>query len=125
MTVSNDMFPEGYIAYAEAIEVTGLVLDEVNDERMEQDSKWGQQNHPIHSTGSFAMKPEHFHDEADLWKRENDFRVKKGAIGWDGILLEEVYEALAETDPAKQREELVQVAAVAVAAIECIDRAAK
>lgn len=120
--MSIDMFPEGFIKYMEAAETTGRVLDEVSDERREQDEKWGEQNHPIHSTGSFAMRPEHFHDEADLWKRENDFRVKEGVVAWDGILLEEVYEALAETDPELQRAELLQVAAVAVAMIERIDR---
>jgi hypothetical protein len=38
------------------------------------------------------------------------------------IALEEVFEALVETDPAKLRDELLQVAAVAVAWVEAIDR---
>ncbi|MEY9934267.1 hypothetical protein ABH926_008932 [Catenulispora sp. GP43] len=37
------------------------------------------------------------------------------------MLLEEVYEALAEVDPAALRAELVQVAAVAAAWVEDID----
>lgn len=40
------------------------------------------------------------------------------------VLLEEVYEALAEEDPAKARDELVQVGAVVVKIIEDIDRRA-
>jgi NTP pyrophosphatase (non-canonical NTP hydrolase) len=32
---------------------------------------------------------------------------------WYTILMEEVYEAFAETEPEKQREEMIQVAAVA------------
>jgi hypothetical protein len=36
--------------------------------------------------------------------------------------MEEVCEAFAETEPEKQREEMVQVAAVAVQIIECLDR---
>ena len=38
------------------------------------------------------------------------------------ILNEEVAEVYAESDPVRQREELVQVAAVAVQMIEVIDR---
>ena len=45
-----------------------------------------------------------------------------GAHSWDAILLEEVFEALAEADPVRRRAELVQVAAVAAAEIEAIDR---
>lgn len=41
---------------------------------------------------------------------------------WLLIALEEVFEALAESDPAKLRAELVQSAAVHVAWIEAIDR---
>lgn len=48
------------------------------------------------------------------------FRVGKGT--WRHILQEEVAEAFAELDPAPLREELIQVAAVAVAWIEAIDR---
>jgi hypothetical protein len=43
-------------------------------------------------------------------------------VTWAHILTEEFYEALAEADPEKLREELVQVAAVAVAWVECLDR---
>jgi SpoVK/Ycf46/Vps4 family AAA+-type ATPase len=46
----------------------------------------------------------------------------EGEISWSNILMEEVYEAFAETGPEKQREELVQVAAVAVEIIEYLDR---
>jgi hypothetical protein len=36
--------------------------------------------------------------------------------------MEEVYEAFAETEPENQREEMIQVAAVAVQIIEYLDR---
>jgi hypothetical protein len=36
--------------------------------------------------------------------------------------MEEVYEAFSETDTAKQREEMIQVAAAAVQIIKCLDR---
>jgi hypothetical protein len=41
---------------------------------------------------------------------------------WFYILDEEICEAFSETDPKKQREEMVQVAAVAVAIIDYLDR---
>ena len=47
--------------------------------------------------------------------------MQDGSLAWDGILLEEVYEGLAEIDPLLRRAELVQVAAVAVGEIEAID----
>lgn len=73
--------------------VTNAIGYEVAMERRRQDKKWGVQNH----------LPEK----------------------WMTILLEEVGEAAhgrLENDRANYREELVQVAAVAVAMIESIDR---
>lgn len=46
----------------------------------------------------------------------------KGIVTWRDILHEEVCEAFAETDPVKLREELIQVAAVAVAWVETLER---
>lgn len=69
------------------------VLSEVKDERAFQNKKWGEQNHN--------------HDR------------------WMVILMEEVGEAAREayeSNAARYRAELVQVAAVAVAAIESLDR---
>ena len=90
----------------EVVRVTRLVLDEVAIERMRQDAKWGQQNHD--------------------------------PFVWNTILLEEVGEAakeileghFVESSFARNkrgyyqtaRTELVQVAAVAVAMIESLDR---
>jgi len=78
------------------------VLQQVAAERARQDAKWGVQNHK--------------------------------APMWAAILMEEVGEAAAFSlsdeyghsfsDREHLREELVQVAAVAVAFIECLDRAA-
>lgn len=74
---------------------TCKVLGEVWAERQRQDDKWGQQNH--------------------------------NAFVWTTILTEEVGEVAKEaleddTQKKKMRAELLQVAAVAVAAVECIDR---
>lgn len=103
-------------------------IEDVVAERAAQDAKWGEQNHPAMASGQGAGYEEMVcaaaADRANHWKSENAGRAADGTIGWDGILLEEVYEALAESDAALLRAELVQAAAVAVAWIECIDRAA-
>lgn len=98
--------------------LTSTVLEDVHDERTRQDKRWGTQNHPD-GTGLddwlWSLDP-------DLQKAENDRAVKRGDLTFADILVEELAEALAETDPVKLREELVQVAAVAVAWIEKLDR---
>jgi hypothetical protein len=111
---------------------TRAVLAEVHAERIRQDQKWGQQNHPTWFDGSIRDAA-HYVAWAERWKRHNAERVaQRNAEGvpsdrncaWDGVLREEVYEALAEADPAARRAELIQVAAVAVAMVEQIDREA-
>lgn len=96
------------------------VLAAVHGERGLQDARWGEQNHPDvrHPTAARSV----YAKEAWLRKDTNEMRVANGTLAWDGILLEEVYEALSESDPAKLRAELIQVAAVAVAWVEAIDR---
>lgn len=96
------------------------ILEEVSDERARQDELWGEQNHPS-SFGGNAIR--NATREANRWKEINSARVSQDTLTWDGILLEEVYEALAEESPERRRQELLQVAAVAVAEIEAIDRA--
>lgn len=92
------------------------VLDYVAEERLNQIEKWGEQHH---EDGTGASGWEH---AANLWKAYNDNLVSlRGDTDWTGILLEEVYEALAEADVEKLRAELIQVAAVAVAWVEDID----
>lgn len=43
-------------------------------------------------------------------------------LTWRDILREEVYAALVESDPGRQRAELIQVAAVAIAWVGALDR---
>jgi hypothetical protein len=105
---------------------TRYVVEEVLEERDRQDRQWGEQNHPLVRASSALVEEYHAYHaaEAKTWRNINARRMKKGTLAWDGILREEVHEALAESDPVKARAEWLQVAAVAVAAIECIDRAA-
>lgn len=69
------------------------VLEEVYCERVRQQEKWGEQNH-----------------NAPLW-----YAILGEEVG-------EVARSILERDPENYREELVQVAAVAVAMVEAYDR---
>ena len=91
-----------------------------------QVERWGEQNHPDISRYDHAPSARsEYRDRANRWKAANDGRAMIDSTAWDGILLEEVYEALAEADPAQLRAELVQVAAVAMNWIGALDRRAR
>ena len=92
------------------------VLNDIRAERARQDAKWGEQNHPD-GTGRSGDPL-----VAEVVKADCDRAARNGMLTYRHILDEEVAEAFAERDPAKLRAELVQVAAVAVAWIEKIDR---
>ncbi len=94
---------------------TLTVLGEVAAERARQDEKYGEQNHR-NGTG-YA-----FEHERGECRRACDAAFREEVGAWSDILLEEVYEALAEANDARLREELIQVAAVAVSWVEAIDR---
>jgi len=94
------------------------IADEVFSERDRQDEKF----RPQWEIPLVAR-------EADRWEyqtRADFYKSINGDTATDfaGMLLEEVYEALAESDPQKMRVELVQVAAVVFKMIEKIDREA-
>jgi hypothetical protein len=95
---------------------TAQVLGEVRRERVLQDLKWGEQNHPdgTGTVGSFAL--------AELLRDACDNEHRSGKGTWATILAEEIGEAFAEEDEDRLRAELVQVAAVAAAWVEAIDR---
>jgi hypothetical protein len=114
---------------------TGGILGEIADERARQWERWGDQTLPAHDgqdpSGS-VMFGRTYADLARAFKSLNDNRQTLFMEGGHrdyrsdtAVLLEEVFESLAETDPAKMRAELVQVAAVAVKMIELIDRRAE
>ena len=96
--------------------MTQPVLADVASERRRQDDLWGEQNHPD-GTGRAAQVA-----AAEVARAITDRSAEAGTLTWAEILTEETTEALAETDPAKLRRELVQVAAVAAAWIEALDR---
>lgn len=77
----------------ENFQIDGDILEEIIDERIRQESKWGQQNHP-----SFKY-----------------LAILGEEVG-------EVNKAALERDWDNYREELIQVAAVAMAMVESYDR---
>lgn len=108
------------------------VLFDIHTERRAQHAKWGRQHLPNGTEDSTLNRSSRDNIRAFVdslpqfgWPREPAFcRLPDGVrvLTWADVLSEEFFEAMAEEDPAKLRAELVQVAAVAVAWIEAIDR---
>lgn len=104
---------------------TAEVLYEIARERSRQDAKWGEQNHPDGTGPAVRWITADTADYvADTARVECQRMASVGRVTWRHILVEEIAEALAEDDPDKLREELIQVAAVAVNWVESIDRRA-
>ncbi len=95
-------------------------LECVRNERAYQDGRWGDQSHLPDGTG--ADLPASFRGATVDAQRLVALCVELGNLTWRHVLLEEVAEALEAPDPDALRGELVQVAAVAVAWIEALDR---
>ncbi|MFK0018238.1 hypothetical protein [Streptomyces sp. NPDC090798] len=92
------------------------VLADIGAERVRQNTKWGEQNHPD-GTGNKSQQ-----DYAAQARKWCEAAFGSGYGTWADILAEEVAEVNAERDPARLRAELIQVAAVAAAWVEAIDR---
>lgn len=94
-------------------DTAGLVVRE----RLAQDARWGEQNHPdgtgLHHYAKWA---------AEDAKIDCEMARNMGRMTWKDILNEEVAEAFAESDEGRLVEELIQVAAVAQCWIESIRR---
>lgn len=106
------------------------VLVEVARERARQDAKWGPQDHPDADpviVGLGLTGPD-LCMELEIPSQERAKELcraagNRGADHWGAILVEELAEAVeAIGNDAALRAELVQVAAVAVAWIEAVDR---
>lgn len=104
------------------------------EERRKQDEKWGVQNHPdFYSWVGGVMDGETSREAGRRRCRalgiptEEEAReallksAQRNNTNWAQILLEEVSEAIS-ADPDAIRDELIQVAAVAIAWVECLDR---
>lgn len=102
----------------------GVVL-EIIRERETQHAVWGEQNLP-NGTGPDRLllgTLPRYENLRDIAKVQTDIRAHAGTGTFADLLVEEVFEALAEEDPAKLRAELIQVAALAAQWAEAIDRA--
>lgn len=95
-----------------------LIYLHLEAERLKQDAKWGEQNHPD-GTGSASQQI--FAIDARL---ACERAARNGTLTWAHILGEEVCEAFAEDDPSRLHAELVQVAAVAIEWLEALGRRA-
>lgn len=101
---------------------------EIRDEYERQYATWGEQNHPD-GTGehvtSFLPGSAGALTMTDLATHFKTMCEELGALGkqtWLAILLEEIFEAAEESDPAKLRYELIQSAGVILQWVETIDR---
>ncbi|WP_406324080.1 hypothetical protein [Streptomyces niveus] len=92
------------------------ILADIKRERDAQDAIFGVQDLPYGTGGQFTR-------QADEARRLCDRAFDRGEGTFRHVLLEEVYEAMAETDPIPLRAELIQAGAVIVKFIEAIDRA--
>lgn len=110
---------------------TLYILSEIAAERVRQDTKWGEQNHA--SLSPVLTNHEGGASATDLcWDLEIptadrarflcEAAFKRGDGSWAHIASEEFSEAICAETPDARRAELVQLAAVVVAWIECIDR---
>lgn len=107
------------------------ILAEIKAERDRQDAKWGEQNHPlVHKSLSLQLMLGHYgvhHERYAKLVCDTEHREGRGTYG--SIIVEELSESLCaayehgNTSP-QCREELIQLAAVVVGAIEAIDRKA-
>jgi RecB family exonuclease len=94
------------------------IFEDIAEERAAQDAKFGVQNLP-YGTGDEWLQA-----MADVSRTECDEAFAAGRGTFRHVFLEEVYEAMAETDPVKLRAELIQAIAVGVKIVEAIDRKA-
>jgi hypothetical protein len=93
------------------------ILNDVLGERARQDDKWGVQTHPNGTSDDVLAKA-----RADDARADCQAAAATGHVTWALIAKEEFAEALAEADPAKLREELIQNLAVLLNWVENLDR---
>jgi len=98
------------------------MVADLRAERTRQNAKWGEQNHPDGTGPGVRFWTADMATMRHVCRQECDDAAKADGMTWRHILLQEIFEALAESDPAKLRAELVQAGVVIVQWIEAIDR---
>lgn len=89
-------------------------LSEIEQEVINQEEKWGIQNHKDGTGPNAEFLSDSVLLLADILKERNDRNHVQNNDNWATILLEEVFEALGEDDLDKLAHELTQIAAVAI-----------
>lgn len=120
----------GHIEPGKVFTISHSVLDEVGMERGRQDEKWGPQNHPDLAEVFKGETPDqvasgYFIPTAGFAKCMCESDFDQGYPNWAAVLIEELAESIEQAalgDTKELRKELIQVAAVAVAWVEAIDR---
>lgn len=95
------------------------ILDDIVAERDAQDALFGVQDLP---DGTGPGDDGSCVEEADAYRDACDAAFREGRGTYRHVFLEEVFEAMAEHDPAKLRAELVQAVAVGVKWLEALDQ---
>lgn len=132
MTDDNPLTSSRAATYAP---LSPAILAEM-DERVRQNEQWGEQNHPDGTGPDETPLEEHYlelpiglhvHNATaaqlrDVAREITTARALAGEVTWTHILLEEVLEAIAESDPRRLHAELIQVAAVSTQWADAIQR---
>lgn len=95
-----------------------IVLDLLAEVERSIDLHGEQRDRPLGTKPWFSF-------ERDRYQHIVDAGMADGSASWAMIVLEEVFEAMSETDPARVREELIQVLAVVSKMILTIDASAE
>ena len=111
--------------------MTQRVFEEILHERYKQEEKWGEQDHPsvdpVLTGRNCGASPERLCEEYEIPTEDRakflcNNAAGKNVITWAHIAVEELSEAISAYDDKTRREELIQLAAVVVEWISCIDR---
>ena len=107
------------------------IFEQIKKERIRQENKWGEQNHPILDPKLLKRSPVRMCEEYEIpsenrGKQLCEINFERGTGTYMHILVEEVSEAAScGSDTHHLREELIQIAAVTVAMIQSLDRNGK
>jgi hypothetical protein len=93
------------------------IVEKVRQERLAQDKKWGKQDHPT-GTGETCISRSIFGLSADFARELCDGAAEVGRLTWSHIILEEIAEALEESDPMDLEIEVIQCIAVLCGMLE-------
>lgn len=110
---------------------TNKILEQILEERVRQDNKWGEQNHPILDQVIINSEAKRMCEEFEIPSENRakylcEINHGRGTGTYMHILIEEISEvASSGKDIVKMRQELIQTAAVVIAMIESLDRNGK